>query len=38
MDVKLCYFVVGRDHRLRVFGNRVLRKIFGAKRQEVRGE
>jgi hypothetical protein len=25
-------------HRLRVFGNRVLRKIFGLKRDEVTGE
>jgi hypothetical protein len=25
-------------HRLRVFGNRVLRKIFGPKRDEVTGE
>lgn len=36
-DVKLRYFVVSRDHRLRVFGNSVLRKMFGAKRQVVRG-
>jgi hypothetical protein len=26
------------EHRLRVFGNRVLRGIFGPKRDEVRGE
>ncbi|KAJ4428047.1 hypothetical protein ANN_24061 [Periplaneta americana] len=26
------------EHRLRVFGNKVLRKIFGAKRDEVTGE
>jgi hypothetical protein len=26
------------EHRLRVFGNRVLRKIFGPKRDEVEGE
>jgi hypothetical protein len=26
------------EHRLRVFGNRVLRRIFGAKRDEVTGE
>jgi hypothetical protein len=26
------------EHRLRVFENRVLRKIFGPKRNEVRGE
>jgi hypothetical protein len=27
-----------REHRLRVFENRVLRKIFGPKRDEVTGE
>ena len=26
------------EHRLRVFENRVLRRLFGAKRDEVRGE
>jgi hypothetical protein len=26
------------EHRLRVFGNRVLRRIFGQKRDEVTGE
>jgi hypothetical protein len=26
---------VGEEHRLRVFENRVLRKIFGGKREEV---
>jgi hypothetical protein len=26
------------EHRLRVFENRVLRKIFGLKREKVRGE
>jgi hypothetical protein len=26
-----------KEHRLRVFGNRVLRRIFGAKRDEVAG-
>jgi hypothetical protein len=26
------------DHRLRVFENRVLRRIFGPKREEVRGD
>jgi hypothetical protein len=29
---------VNKEHRLRVFGNRVLRKIFGPKRDEVTGE
>jgi hypothetical protein len=27
-----------KEHRLRVFENRVLRRIFGAKRDEVTGE
>ena len=26
------------EHRLRVFENKVLRKIFGAKREEITGE
>jgi hypothetical protein len=26
------------EHRLRVFGNRVLRRIFGPKRDEVTGD
>jgi len=26
------------EHRLRVFGNRVLRRILGPRRDEVRGE
>jgi hypothetical protein len=26
------------EHRLRVFGNRVLRRVFGPKRDEVTGE
>jgi hypothetical protein len=33
MDVK-----VGLCHRLKVFENRVLRRIFGPKRDEVTGE
>jgi hypothetical protein len=33
------WFVTSRDeHRLRVFENRVLRRIFGLKRDEVTGE
>jgi hypothetical protein len=28
---------LGEEHRLRVFKNRVLRKIFGPKREEVTG-
>jgi len=29
---------LGEEHRLRVFENRVLRKIFGLKRDKVTGE
>jgi hypothetical protein len=29
---------LGEEHRLRVFENRVLRRIFGPKRDEVTGE
>jgi hypothetical protein len=29
---------VSEEHRLRVFGNRVLRKVFGPTRGEVTGE
>jgi hypothetical protein len=29
---------LGMDHRLRVFENRVLRRLFGSKRDEVKGE
>jgi hypothetical protein len=29
---------LGEEHRLRVFENRVLRRIFGPKRDEVMGE
>jgi hypothetical protein len=29
---------LGKEHRLRVFENRVLRRIFGSKRDEVTGE
>jgi hypothetical protein len=29
-------FTLGEEHRLRVFENRVLRKIFGPKREEDR--
>jgi hypothetical protein len=34
--VILLYYIVclGEEHRLRVFGNRVLRRIFGSKRDE----
>jgi hypothetical protein len=36
MGVKLGYDIKG-EHRLRVFENRVLRRIFGLKREEVTG-
>jgi hypothetical protein len=33
------WFLISRDeHRLRVFENRVLRRIFGPKRDEVTGD
>jgi hypothetical protein len=31
-------FYIKEEHRLRVFEDRVLRRIFGQKRDEVRGE
>jgi hypothetical protein len=33
-----CSLIFREKHRLRVFENSVLRRIFGAKRNEVRGE
>jgi hypothetical protein len=33
-----CYLTLREEHRLRVFENRVLRRIFGPKRDEVTGE
>jgi maleate cis-trans isomerase len=30
--------ILGEEHKLRVFENRVLRKLFGPKRDEVTGE
>jgi hypothetical protein len=30
-------FTLGKEDRLRVFLNRVLRKIFGSKKEEIRG-
>jgi hypothetical protein len=30
--------ILGEEHRLKVFENRVLRRIFGPKRDEVTGE
>jgi len=32
------YLTLREEHRLRLFENRVLRKIFGSKRDEVTGE
>jgi hypothetical protein len=37
MGVKLS-FTLREEHRLRVFENRVLRRIFGHKRDKVTGE
>jgi hypothetical protein len=33
-----CFLSLREEHRLRVFENRVLRRIFGPKRDEVTGE
>jgi hypothetical protein len=33
----LCILYVRKEHRLRLFENRVLRRIFGPKRDEVTG-
>jgi len=38
MGVKLGRNVLREERRLRVFENRVLRRIFGSKRDEVTGE
>jgi hypothetical protein len=38
MSVKLVSLTLREEHRLRVFENRVLRRIFVPKRDEVRGE
>jgi hypothetical protein len=38
MGVKLGSLGAREEHRLRVFKNRVLRRIFGPKRDEVTGE
>jgi hypothetical protein len=37
MGVKLGSLTVREEHRLKVFGNRMLRRIFGPKRNEVTG-
>jgi hypothetical protein len=38
MGVKLGLLTLREEHRLRVFENRALRRIFGPKRDEVTGE
>ena len=38
MGVKLGRNVLRKERRLRVFENRVLRRIFGSKRDEVTGD
>jgi hypothetical protein len=38
MDVKLKSLILREEHKLRVFENRVLRRIFGPKRDEVTEE
>jgi hypothetical protein len=38
MGVKLGLLTLREEHRLRVFENRVLRRIFGPKRNEVTGD
>jgi hypothetical protein len=35
MGAKLCLLTLWEEHRLRVFENRVLSRIFGPKRDEV---
>jgi hypothetical protein len=37
MGIKLRLSTLEEEHRLRVFKNRVLRRIFGSKVEEVRG-
>jgi hypothetical protein len=38
MGAKLGLLILRKEHRLRVYENRVLRRIFGRKRDEVMGE
>jgi len=38
VGVKTWSLTLRKEHRLKVFGNRVLRGIFGPKRDEVTGE
>jgi hypothetical protein len=35
---EIWFLTLGEEHRLRAFENRVLRRIFGRKRDEVTGE
>ena len=35
---EFCPLTLREEHRLRVFENRMLKKIFGPKRDEVKGE
>jgi hypothetical protein len=35
---EIWYLILREEHRLRLFENRVLRRIFGPKRDEVTGE
>ena len=37
-ECETCLLTLREEHRLRVFDNRLLRKIFGPKRDEVTGE
>ena len=37
-ECEMSSLILGEEHKLRVFENRVLRKIFGPKRDEVTGE
>jgi hypothetical protein len=38
VSVRRCSLTLREELRLRVFGNRVLRRVFGPKRDEVTGE
>jgi hypothetical protein len=38
LPLSLWPLTLGKEHRLRVFENRVLRRIFGTKRDEVTGD
>jgi hypothetical protein len=38
MEGTICFLTFAEEHILRVCENRVLRKIFGPKREEVEGE